>query len=177
MRAKLDSREVSSVFRRALPGDIPQILEIIKRAVEKMLSEGKCQWNENYPNEVHIKTDIEKEEGFVIEINNKIEAYGAVSFDGEPFYDIIEEGEWLSNSSYAVIHRMAADTNSQFSGLGKLFIDYVKDHALQNDIHSIRLDTNYDNEIMLHLLEKSGFTFCGKVNYPKGSRLAFEKLF
>jgi hypothetical protein len=29
---------------------------------------------------------------------------------------------------------------------------------------------------MLHLMEKLGFEYCGKIQYERGERMAFEKL-
>ena len=48
--------------------------------------------------------------------------------------------------------------------------------AISKDVHSFRADTNYDNERMQRLFEKMGFTYCGKISYPQGQRMAYEKL-
>ena len=47
--------------------------------------------------------------------------------------------------------------------------------ARERGIGAFRIDTNPDNRPMLRLLERMGFTFCGKVVYRSGERLAFEK--
>ena len=49
--------------------------------------------------------------------------------------------------------------------------------AALRGVHSIKVDTNYDNFYMQHLLRSLGFTYCGDVIYPQGSRLAYEKVF
>ena len=41
---------------------------------------------------------------------------------------------------------------------------------------SFKVDTNFDNDRMLHLLDKLGFERCGIIQYPQGERIAFEKL-
>ncbi len=46
---------------------------------------------------------------------------------------------------------------------------------LARDVEAFRVDTNFDNRIMLRLLEKEGCSFCGKIRYDSGERLAFEK--
>jgi hypothetical protein len=39
-----------------------------------------------------------------------------------------------------------------------------------------KVDTNFDNAAMLHLLKKLGYTYCGEVYLAGGERKAFEKL-
>ena len=46
----------------------------------------------------------------------------------------------------------------------------------QNGIFSVKVDTNFDNAAMLHLLKKIGYTYCGEVYLAGGERKAFEKL-
>ena len=40
---------------------------------------------------------------------------------------------------------------------------------------AFRVDTNFDNRPMLHLMEKEHFAYCGKIRCRNGERLAFEK--
>ena len=39
-----------------------------------------------------------------------------------------------------------------------------------------KVDTNFDNVAMLHILKKLGYTYCGEVYLAGGERKAFEKL-
>ncbi len=39
-----------------------------------------------------------------------------------------------------------------------------------------KVDTNFDNAAMLHILKKLGYTYCGEVYLAGGERKAFEKL-
>lgn len=165
----------SSVFRKATLQDIPSVTRILKQAVDRMLAEGKCQWDNNYPNETHIRADIKAGVGYVLEQGGEIAAYGAVVFDGEPAYTNIE-GCWLSDEKYVVVHRMAVNASLQRKGNGVAFLKEVGNLALKKGIFSFRVDTNYDNLRMLNLLNKVGFAYCGEICYEKGSRKAFEKL-
>lgn len=88
----------SLVFRKAGIADIEPISFILRMAVARMLAEGKQQWDENYPNEKHIRSDIESGVGFVLENSGNIIAYGAVVFTGEPAYTHLD-GTWLSNGN------------------------------------------------------------------------------
>lgn len=165
----------TSVFRKATLKDVPSVAIILKQAVDRMLAEGKRQWDNNYPNETHIHEDIKAGFGYVLEQGGEIAAYGAVVFDAEPAYSRIE-GRWLSDEKYVVVHRMAVNTSLQRKGNGMAFLKEVENLALGKGINSFRVDTNFDNDRMLNLLEKAGFAYCGEIWYEKGSRKAFEKL-
>lgn len=162
-------------FRKADITDLQEISVILKNAVERMLAEGKRQWDENYPNETHVRSDIEKGTGYVLENNGEVVGYGAVVYSGEPAYGHID-GKWLSDGRYVVVHRLAVSQSVKGKGLGRAFMNAVEDFARSLGINSFRIDTNFDNSAMLGLLGRLGFTYCGEIYYEKGSRKAFEKL-
>ncbi len=163
-----------TVFPKATEEDIPAVTAILNAAVERMLAEGKQQWDYSYPNETHVRTDVAEGNGYILQRNNKTVAYGAVVFDGEPAYNSIR-GKWLSDEPYVVVHRMAVLPDSQNRGCGMSFLKSVEKLALSNGIKSFRVDTNYDNIRMLNLLKKAGFVYCGEIWYEGGSRMAFAK--
>lgn len=167
--------EMKYIFRRAEVTDLPVIEKILKDAVARMLAEGKQQWNESYPNAVHVLADIARDVAFVLEAGGEVVAYGAVVLDGEPAYDDLE-GEWLSDLEYVVVHRIAVSQKAQGNGVGARFMKAVEFYAAEKGIGSFRIDTNFDNFAMLRLIEKCGFEYCGEVKYERGSRKAFEKL-
>ena len=51
----------------------------------------------------------------MIKIDGKIAGYMCINFSGEPAYDNIK-GSWNAKQDYAVVHRMAF--NSEFIGIG-----------------------------------------------------------
>lgn len=163
------------IFRKAQLQDVPAIARIFDDAVARMLAEGKQQWNENYPTEVHALADMNRHDGYVLELNGRVVAYGAVIFTGEPAYNNLR-GEWLTAGPYVVVHRMAVSQDAQRQGIAKRFIAAVENIAAQRGVGSFRVDTNFDNERMLRLLESLGFEYCGEITYENGDRMAFEKL-
>lgn len=163
------------IFRKATILDLPAIMGIIRDAVRRMLDEGKCQWSESYPQDEHIMVDISKGVGYVLEDKGKVIAYGAVVFSGEPAYEELE-GEWLADGPYVVVHRIAVAMDEQSRGVGRLFLSSVENLAAESGVGSFRIDTNFDNERMLALLDRCGFEFTGLVHYVTGERRAFEKL-
>lgn len=162
-------------FRKATSSDISDIMKIIGEAKVQMAREGKHQWDSSYPSRTHIENDIQAGAAYVIDHANQLLAYGATIFTGEPAYNKIQ-GSWLSEGPYVVLHRLAVAEAAKGNGVGLLFIQETERLALTAGIHNFRVDTNHDNERMLRLLDKAGFTHCGTICYPQGSRMAFEKM-
>ena len=167
------------IFRRAEMREIPRILKIIGQAQAQMRAAGSQQWKNGYPAEQDIRRDIERGYGQVLcrpesAGTRGMAAYGAVVFDGEPAYGAIE-GAWLTDGRYVVLHRLAVADEAKRQGVATEFLRRVERLALARGVEAFRVDTNFDNRIMLRLLEKEGFRFCGKIRYDSGERLAFEK--
>lgn len=164
-------------FRKAVESDIDRIMDIIRQAQAYFKKEGIDQWQNNYPNDEVIRDDIENGYGYVLLKEGEIVGTVAVSFDGEKTYNKIYGGKWLSNLPYAVIHRLAIDSNFKGQGLASVIIKNIEKMCLNRDIHSIRIDTHEDNKSMQRLIEKNGFQYCGIIYLEDNSeRLAFEKL-
>lgn len=163
------------IFRAARHDDLPAISSILKAAVARMLAEGKQQWNESYPTEAHARADIDRGAGYVIEMDGSVVGYTAVVFDGEPAYEHLT-GRWLSEGKYVVAHRMAVSQHLRGKGLGRKFFYAIEEFAKSRNVHSFKIDTNFDNFVMLGLLDSLGFIYCGEIAYQGDPRKAFEKI-
>ena len=168
-----------STFRQAVPREAPLIMQIIRQAQARMRAAGSSQWQDGYPAPGHISADIGRNRGYVlckpgVEGPLSVIAYGAVVFDGEPAYDAID-GQWLTDEPYVLVHRIAVADGERGRGVAAEFMRRTEAMARERGIGAFRIDTNHDNRPMLRLLERMGFTFCGKVVYRSGERLAFEK--
>lgn len=162
-------------IRKAILSDFQAIWNIILFAKETRHIEGSKQWQDGYPNELSIITDIEKQYGYVIENQKNILGYFALIFDIEPAYEAIE-GKWLGQGKYAVVHRMAVSKDGRGKGLGKIMLQKAEEISLKNHIFSLRIDTNFDNIPMLAIINKLGYTYCGEVYFRGSARKAFEKI-
>lgn len=162
-------------FRKALDTELDRIMEIIEEAKRQMHRDGKVQWDKTYPAREHIEADIKEGTAYVMTHEGRIIAYGAVVFTGEPAYNKIH-GKWLSEQPYVVLHRLAVTEDAKGHGVGAMFLQEVERLCRTAGVHSFKVDTNYDNERMLRVLDKLGFTLCGNIFYKQGSRMAFEKL-
>lgn len=164
------------VFRLAASDDIDKIWDIILQAKAQMKRLGSVQWDESYPSYDTISNDIENSCGYVIAEGNNIVAYGVVGYNSEPVYCSIE-GKWITDTdNYVVLHRLAVSDTYKRQGYARMFLRFVEQLAAGRRYTSFRVDTNYDNTYMLSVLRYSGFSYCGRVRYARGERLAFEKV-
>lgn len=154
-------------------------MEIIGQARERMHRSGNRQWIDGYPSEADIERDIERGWGFVLcASDDTVVAYGAVVFDGEPTYEVIEQGRgWLTEGDdYVVVHRLAVGDEWTRRGLAVEFLGATERLARERGVGSFRIDTKFSNAPMLGLLAREGFTHCGTITLLSGdTRLAFEK--
>ena len=158
---------MSRQFRMARPEDAPIVWEVLQQAIRRRKADGSNQWQDGYPNPEVVSRDIEKGVGFVLTDGELIVAYCAVLINDEPEYNRIQ-GKWLTNGDFVVVHRIAVSDDSLGKGMAVSLLGFIEEYALHNHIFSIRADTNFDNNAMLHIFIKLGFEYCGEV-YFRGS--------
>ncbi|WP_026715126.1 GNAT family N-acetyltransferase [Flavobacterium daejeonense] len=166
---------MSYQFRKANLAEIPQIWNILQKAIHRRKLDGSNQWQDGYPNPEVIQNDIEKVAGFVLTNANTILGYAALFVNDEPAYEVIQ-GKWLTNEGFVVFHRVAIAEDYLGKGLSKIILNYIEEFALSNQIYSIKADTNFDNLAMLSIFEKLGYQYCGEVFFRGSARKAFEKV-
>ena len=162
-------------FRKATLQEIPQIWEILQKAIQRRKEDGSNQWQDGYPNPEVIKADIEKEAGFVLTEGENLVGYCAVLINDEPAYAGIE-GNWLTNEDFVIVHRIAIAQDYLGKGLAKEMMKFTEEFAIQNNIYSVKADTNFDNLAMVKSFEKAGYVYCGEVYFRGSARRAFEKV-
>lgn len=162
-------------FRKAEISDKDIIWEIIQQSIERRRIDGSKQWQNGYPNEQTVESDIAKNFGFVLTVNDEIAVYVALIFNDEPAYSTID-GAWLTNGEFVVIHRVAVSEKFAGQGLAKKLFDVIEDYVKSQNVHSIKVDTNFDNYAMLKILENKGYIYCGEVLLNSGMRKAFERV-
>lgn len=163
-------------FRKAETRDIDRIWEIIEQAKAQMRRLNSRQWDESYPARENIIQDIESGNGYVFCNNDDgVTTYGVISFDGEPVYKDIK-GKWSNDLPYMTVHRLAVADEMKRQGMGKRFMLEAEEMSRQKGIYNFRVDTNYDNEYMLCLIDTLKFRYRGEVCYRGNNiRKAFEK--
>lgn len=162
-------------YRKAIAGDVERIWQILQGAIAQRKADGSTQWQDGYPNMATVKTDIKHGYGYVFMQAGVIVGYAAVIFDKEPAYEAIE-GNWLTNGAYVVVHRVAVAKDATGKGVATAIMKAVEQIALANAVHSIKVDTNFDNFAMLKILDRLGYTYCGEVYFRGTPRRAYEKV-
>ena len=161
------------IFRKATIEDINSVAAMIKAASARLGAAGIDQWQRGYPNRESVERDVEKGVGMVLCEGDTIIAYGAVIFTGEPAYNDLTGGEWLSKGEYAVIHRLCVASGHIGQGYSRCFMLHAQAEASEN-VASMRIDTHPENKIMQSLISSLGYTYCGDV-VIESRRLAYEK--
>lgn len=163
-------------IRHSEERDIPEMMQIYERARVFMAEHGNPnQWGPTtWPPKDLLKSDIDSGCSYVC-VDDTGRVIGTFFFtkgkEVEPTYKEIFEGEWLDESPYGVVHRVASD--GTVKGVGRFCINW----ALEQCDH-MRMDTHGDNKVMQNLLESMGFVRCGIIHVVEDSypRLAYEKL-
>ncbi len=158
-------------IRLAREEDIEGILNLYEMA-RQFMSENKNpnQWGYSYPSIENIKDDMSENSLYICEDKSELLAVFCYKFEDDKDYAYIEQGSWLDDSAYGVVHRIA--TKRGTNGIGAYCIDYA-----YNASGNLRIDTHEDNIPMRNLLKKLGFIQCGFV-YVRGKnkRIAFQKI-
>lgn len=161
-------------FRHAEKRDLQEILSVYQRARVFMKENGNStQWGDNWPPETLIREDIDLQRNYVC-LHNDIIVGVFAYMQGkniDPTYEIIEDGSWIGNSYYGVVHRLAS--LGTVRGVGKAALDFC-----YNQCNHLRVDTHENNTVMQNLLEKNGFKRCGIIYVEKdhSPRIAYEKI-
>lgn len=159
-------------LRKATETDAERIWEIILQAKAQMRRLNSHQWDENYPTPDLILGDIKAENGYVLCLKDIVAAYGVISFDGEKAY---KDTQWSNELSYMVVHRLAVAEEMKHQGIARRFMLEAEEVSRQKGIYNFRVDTNFDNQYMLHLIDTLNFRYTGEVYYRGDPRKAFEK--
>lgn len=162
-------------IRHSTEKDFTQIMEIYNYARRFMAEHGNPnQWGPtHWPPEQLIHNDILSGTSYVCVHEKRVVGtfFFLTGIDIEPVYRHIENGKWMNDSAYGVVHRLAGD--GSVKGIGEFCLSWA-----YRQCGHLRIDTHGDNIVMQNLLKKMGFTHCGTIyveedNYP---RLAYEKL-
>lgn len=158
-------------IRRTTVDDIENILPIFDYARSIMRATGNhSQWTGGYPSRVLLQDDIQSNQSYVC-VNDEGELLATFCFfvGEDPTYLYIEDGAWLNDLPYGVVHRLA--TNGKSKGMGYFCLDWCFRKCL-----NLRVDTHVDNVVMQSILLKMGFKTCGTIYLKNGDkRLAFQK--
>ena len=150
--------------------DLHNVMKIYKIARKNMIKNNNpTQWGKRFPKRSWIKKDIKENSSYVIVNNKEIVGVFSLIIGEDPTYNYIE-GKWLDSSKYGTIHRIASSLKVKNILSTAITFSFTK-------INNIRIDTYKDNKIMIHLLQKYQFQYCGIIYVRNHSpRLAYQKI-
>lgn len=162
------------ILRKANFSDAEAIWEILQQAICQRKKDGSDQWQNGYPNEQTVHDDISNGYGYVL-TDDKIVAYAAIIFGIEPAYNDIK-GQWLTHGDYLVVHRVATSDSVKGKGVATRLFKMLEDLSREHNVFSIKVDTNFDNEPMLRIMDKLNYHYCGEIFFNGANRKAYEKV-
>ena len=150
--------------------DLDEVMEIYRKARAFMRShDNPTQWLGGKPTREQIEEDIEKQQSYICIHEGKIAGVLCFFIGTDPTYANIENGNWLSDDTYAVVHRIAS--SGEFKGTGTFMMEWAFD-----EFPNVRIDTHEDNYVMQNMLKKLGYSYCGIIHLANGDpRMAYQK--
>lgn len=157
-------------IRKARLSDWEDLLEIYARARQFMKDTGNPnQWRDTNPTNDTILRDIALGHAHVCEIDGRIQCVFAFLPGEDPTYRVIQ-GAWLSDAPYCAVHRVAS--RGEVPGIASQCLQWCLAQC-----GNVRIDTHDDNRPMQRVLEKNGFTYCGRIRLENGDpRIAYQKI-
>jgi len=152
------------IIQQAAPKDGEEIFSILQRCKDHLIDQDIYQWDDQYPDLHHIKSDINKGSLRKICINDKIA--GIISFDEyqEPQYSSVK---WSLSNAPVVIHRLAVDPMLQGMGVASRLVAFCEYRAADLKYKSIRLDVYSGNKSVVEFYMRRGYKEVGEVFFPK----------
>ena len=166
---------MAATLEPAQAGDLEISYAIIDQGREFQKEQGFVQWTDDYPNLDTLREDIQAGKGYVVKVDGVIAGYMYIDFDGEPAYDDIQ-GQWHTQQPYAVVHRMSFDRKFRGTGFTSTVFGLIEELCLSKGVQSIRVDTDFPNKRMQHILDKLGFRHCGTIVFQGSGKLAYDKV-
>jgi len=128
------------------------------------------QWKDSYPSNDQILSDIAEGSLYLVMEEGSVLAVFYCAIGPDVAYSLIEDGEWLNDEPYAVIHRIAVSDSARGRGISRICFDFACEKS-----ENLRIDTHKDNLPMQAALARYGFVRCGKVYVRDGGeRVAFQ---
>lgn len=156
-------------FRPTQKSDIDCIMELVAAAQAWFRDQGIDQWQDGYPTPAVFEADIARGNSYVGELEGRVILTGCLSFDGEPTYREIFEGQWLNDAPYGVVHRLVVDPVWKGHGLAGEFLHFCYADSIRRGVKNIRIDTHLQNLPMQRLITRHGFLHCGRIVLESGA--------
>lgn len=158
------------VIKKAEDDELEKILEIYDHARRFMRDNGNPdQWSNTYPPKNQLEKSIQVGKLYVCVDQDELVGVFYFAEEEDPTYAVIEEGAWLNDNPYGVVHKIASAAGTK--GIATFCLNWAFEQT-----KNIRIDTHELNVPMRALLNKLGYKYCGRIYVADGSpRMAFQK--
>lgn len=153
------------MIRLATEKDIPAIAEIYEDIhTEEEAGNLTIGWERGvYPTEKTAADSVAAGDMFVCERDGKVVAAAKINKDQ---VDVYADGEWeypAPDDEVCVLHTLVVSPKAQTCGIGKEFVKFYEEYALENGCPYLRMDTNERNVRARRFYEKVGYKEIGIV--------------
>ena len=160
------------MIRPAKAKDLPFILEITQSCARHMTANGIFQWNEHYPSLEAFQKDLDREELYVFEQEERVLGAVVISDFKDHVYEPIQ---WMcATGKNMYIHRLCVHPIAQGKGYAKKLMDFAEHKAKKEGFISVRLDTFSLNEKNVAFYTKRGYSKLGDIYFPIKSKAPFH---
>lgn len=157
-------------IRKAEAQDVTGVAAIYDSARKLMRRRGIPQWQDGCPG--LAEAEMEQARGTLYVCEDAGEIVGAFAFSEGPdiTYAHIEDGAWLCDDPYWVVHRFAVSRAG--ADVGARMLEWAYEGH-----DNVRIDTHELNVPMRRLLVRHGFRLCGVIHLLSGApRFAYQRL-
>lgn len=159
------------MIKKALLKDLNEIYNLTKNCANNLIENGIFQWNEQYPSKEILVKDIELQQLWKIESNNKIVGVIVITeIEDEEYKNVT----WLTeNTKNLYIHRLAVHPKYQKKGFATQLMNFAENYAIENHYTSVRLDTFSKNLRNLKFYQARNYQKLEAIYFPKQSEFPF----
>lgn len=160
------------MIRPATISDLLQALEVLEAVKNHMIKQDLDQWDEHYPNQETLTTDLNNQQAYIYLEHGKILAYMVLNEEYDTEYDDLV---WYTKTPFLVIHRLFVHPIAQGKGISSQMILFAEKYAKEHQYHSIRFDAYSLNDTANAVYLKKGYSHVGTVTFRKGVFNCYEK--
>jgi GNAT superfamily N-acetyltransferase len=150
------------MVRLAEINDLEKIMPIVNAIIQEMRMAGNDQWDENYPQIMDFRKDIENQDLYVSEIDEQITGFICIN----PLEPVeYQSANWSVNQKPLVLHRMAVNPAYRNQGIGSMLMRFAEELALRKGVNYLRSDTYSLNTKMNALFQKMNYRSAGEIYF------------
>ena len=151
--------------------DLSELHALTKSCAKHMIKNGIFQWNEKYPSKEVLQKDIELQQIWKLQEDDKIIGIIVLTEIEDKEYKNVQ---WLiKNSKNLYIHRLAILPNFQGKGNAQKLMEFAENYAKEHNFKSIRLDTFSQNKRNQLFYEKRNYAKLASIYFPNQSEFPF----